>query len=141
VKIEQPLSEEPNDDNTRWHKGYDEQAHPSSAQVPRSRRPRRFTPGLSALGLVASIIQLVDFGAKLSHSAIAIYRSIANAPREVRILSTRIFQYFELLQQAAEVVKTSMLDGQMQILGERVIEDSKCTLEEVHLVWEKFRNL
>ena len=28
------------------HNVYDEQAQPSSAQGPRSRRPRRFTPGL-----------------------------------------------------------------------------------------------
>lgn len=54
------------------------------------------------------------------------------------MLSKRIMQYASLLQTAADVIRNSIPDGDLQRLGLQVLRDSEEALGETHYVLERY---
>ncbi|KAI9730882.1 MAG: hypothetical protein M1834_005600 [Cirrosporium novae-zelandiae] len=105
--------------------------------------PRRLefeeVDAVHSLGHAAGIIQSVDQAAITAFTIMDIYRSVRNAPRELRLLSRRLMQYSALLQTAAEVIRTSIPTGELQNLGREALQDSNMAIEEVQYVLEGFK--
>jgi hypothetical protein len=94
---------------------------------------------LSSIGLAAGMLQFVDTAAKISFNISTYYRSVRDAPRELKMLSNRLMQYSGLLQIAAETIRNSMPAGELQDLGWEILKDSKETMLEVEKIVGRFK--
>lgn len=146
--IDQPM-EETAESHRQGHDGTSGQPQPSNAQGS-SQQNAHFssskrsswsfgTDPLDALSLAASIIQFVDFAAKISFKLTSAYRHTSDSPRELQDLSKRLMQYSGLLRTAAEVVRTSMPTGELQEIGWKILEDSRQTMKGVESLLDKYR--
>ncbi|KAF2185574.1 hypothetical protein K469DRAFT_726693 [Zopfia rhizophila CBS 207.26] len=110
------------------------------AKVPsyRAQTPPDETKRFDTLGLTASIVGFISSASRLAFEASAIYKSVVGAPRELRTLSNRIMQYTSLLRIAANIIRDSIPDENLQMVGLQVLRDGEEAFEGIRHVLAKY---
>lgn len=87
---------------------------------------------LAAIGAIASIVQLADFGFKLSVKLFAFGEAVANADRSVKSLANEISLTATVLRELSKVIKSNE-----NHVSPRAVEATEKTIKECFDVFEE----
>lgn len=95
-------------------------------------------PGLEALGVAASIIQVADLGTKLSVKLFSFYRQVKNANESIQLLSNEVALVSAILRELGDNLKEEELsklcsDEAFRTL-ERVLDQCRNVLRQIERV-------
>lgn len=93
--------------------------------------------GLEVIGIVASIVQIADLGARISVQLCSVYRTVKDANDSMRSLSSDVSLTCSVLHELASALKQ---DSETQLCSPTAFETTTEILKECKAVFEKIND-